>query len=191
MRWTDMTYMKFDYWKFAEELRPEYCKKIIDLAENKWIRGAILDEKNHKNHRVAWTYFTNEQWIYDIVFEYMRKANEYADWNFQIDASEALQITKYDTNGYQNYHYDGDGYTRYHRPHEELLHNKTRKLSMSIILNDDFEGGQLEFMNNPNPIEDKLGTIVVFPSYMQHRVKPVTSGTRYSLVAWFVGESFR
>ena len=103
-----MTYIKFDYWKFAEELRPEYCKKIIDLAENKWIRGAILDEKNHKNHRVAWTYFTNEQWIYDIVFEYMRKANEYADWNFQIDASEALQITKYDTNGYQNYHYDGD-----------------------------------------------------------------------------------
>ena len=186
-----MSYIAFDYWKFAEELRPDYCKKIIDLAENKWIKGEVSDEENNKSNRDAWTYFTNEEWIYDIVFEYMRRSNEYSNWNFKIDAAEGLQITKYETNGYQEYHYDGDGYTRHNMPHADLLHDKTRKLSMSIILNDDFEGGQLEFMNNPNPIEDKLGTIVVFPSYMQHRVRPVTSGTRYSLVTWVVGEPFQ
>ena len=68
---------------------------------------------------------------------------------------------------------------------------KTRKLSMSIILNDDYEGGEFEFYGHKKSIKPTKGTVIVFPSYMVHRVKPVTKGIRYSVVAWFCGEPFR
>jgi PKHD-type hydroxylase len=35
------------------------------------------------------------------------------------------------------------------------------------------------------------GSIVVFPSHVWHRVKPVTKGTRYSLVIWNLGYPFK
>ena len=72
------------------------------------------------------------------------------------------------------------------------LNGNTRKLSMSVILNSEFEGGNLEIggghLQTPSFGE---GSIIVFPSYTPHRVTPVTKGIRYSLVSWFVGPPFR
>ena len=69
--------------------------------------------------------------------------------------------------------------------------NKVRKLSMTIILNDEFEGGEFELLGHQKPVEENgMGTVIIFPSYMVHRVRPITSGTRYSLVAWICGEPF-
>ena len=73
------------------------------------------------------------------------------------------------------------------------MHGHVRKISMSIILNDNFEGGAFEFASygkeecNITPIEAKAGDIIFFTSGMEHRVAPVTKGVRYSLVNWFVG----
>ena len=76
--------------------------------------------------------------------------------------------------------------------------DKHRKLSMVIQLSDpkDYEGGILEIHANEHypPPPDELkrrGTIVVFPSFLRHRVIPVTKGVRYSLVAWIEGPHFR
>ena len=62
---------------------------------------------------------------------------------------------------------------------------------MSILLNDDYEGGNFEFrgMGEEECLEGE-GTVIVFPSFNWHQVTPVTKGTRYSLVAWFVGPPF-
>jgi PKHD-type hydroxylase len=75
---------------------------------------------------------------------------------------------------------------------------------MSILLNDgsEFKGGNLEFdFRDTNDIKDnkpltflnarKKGTLVVFPSFIWHRVTPVTFGTRYSLVMWSLGKPYR
>ena len=62
---------------------------------------------------------------------------------------------------------------------------------MTIVLNDNYEGGEFEFFLETHLIKEKTGTVIVFPSYMVHRVNPITKGTRYSLVAWFVGEPFQ
>ena len=82
---------------------------------------------------------------------------------------------------------------------------------MTISLNDgtEYDGGQLEFdFKNVSPVDEwvdekiynskvicsqifKKGSIVVFPSYLWHRVTPVTRGTRYSLVAWNLGWPFQ
>ena len=81
------------------------------------------------------------------------------------------------------------------------VRGKIRKLSMTICLSDekDYKGGEFEFQprfeENPNHIVEckevrQKGSIVVFPSFIWHRVKPVTEGTRYSLVVWNLGKPF-
>ena len=79
--------------------------------------------------------------------------------------------------------------------------NLVRKLSATVSLVDgsSYEGGDLEFsFRDSYEIIDKVcdeirprGSIVVFPSFTMHRVKPVTAGTRYSLVAWTLGAPFQ
>lgn len=79
--------------------------------------------------------------------------------------------------------------------------DKIRKISVTISLNnpDQYEGGNLEFDLGPHrpdrfhtctEIRPK-GSVIVFPSHVNHRVTPVTSGTRYSLVCWSLGAPFR
>jgi PKHD-type hydroxylase len=68
-----------------------------------------------------------------------------------------------------------------------------RKLSFSLLLNDDYEGGELEIPGSPGQ-EDVFvpvrNTAIFFPSSMPHCVKPVTKGIRKSLVGWVHGPNF-
>lgn len=71
-----------------------------------------------------------------------------------------------------------------------------RKLSMVLQLNDpsEFEGGQLQVKattDEPTTLELKRGRAWFFPSYVLHRVTPVTRGTRKSLVLWITGPEFK
>ena len=71
--------------------------------------------------------------------------------------------------------------------------NDTRKISFSILLNDNFEGGDLElykFGDKPDTMKMKKNSILFFPSFILHRVTPVTSGTRKALVGWVHGPNF-
>ena len=102
-----------------------------------------------------------------------------------------MQITRYGVGGYYDFHIDGNGFTREISNSRSATNFKTRKLSMSIVLNNDFEGGEFEFLGSETElIKAKAGTVIVFPSYLQHRVRPVTKGVRHSLVVWFCGEPF-
>ena len=67
---------------------------------------------------------------------------------------------------------------------------------MVLMLSDpsEFEGGQLEIKtdsDNPITLEQKRGRAWFFPSYVLHRVTPVTKGTRRSLVLWIGGPEFK
>ena len=119
----------------------------------------------------------------------MRSANQQAGWNFEVDAAESMQIGKYSKGCFYDYHTDGDGVTIYDEPENNWLHNKTRKLSMTILLNENYEGGEFKFFGDDEEttrISEK-GTVIVFPSYLNHCVEEITKGTRYSLVVWFLG----
>ena len=93
---------------------------------------------------------------------------------------------------------------------DPIQKGKIRKLSMTISLNDgtEYDGGQLQFDYKNVSFDEwtnekiesskvachqifKKGSIVVFPSFLWHRVTPVTRGTRYSLVAWNWGWPFQ
>ena len=68
-----------------------------------------------------------------------------------------------------------------------------RKLSITIILSDptQYDGGEFIFENGEDEIFKNQGTVIVFPSFIRHRVNSVTKGIRYSLVNWFIGPAFK
>ena len=187
----------YPYWVFENELDEHTCNLIIDLGKDKWkeariqagngVSGKGKINKEIRKTDVAWS---NDDWLYEICWHFLRTANKNSNWNFNISSCEPMQITKYEKDGHYNFHQDGNGFSRYDNPKNKFLHGKTRKLSMTIVLNEDYEGGEFQFFDDKSLIKEKRGTIIVFPSYMVHKVRPVTKGTRYSLVAWFCGEPF-
>jgi len=180
-----------EYYVFENALNERECQNFLDFANNKWedanissfSDGANTTKLFHKirKSKVVWC---NEIKLLKLAKHYADRANLITNWRFQLDMLEPMQITQYEKDGHYDFHSDGNGFSR-------TINNKTRKLSMSIILNDDYEGGEFEFLGHKEPIKPIKGTVIVFPSYMVHRVKPVTKGIRYSVVAWFCGEPFR
>jgi PKHD-type hydroxylase len=208
-----------EYYYFLGALDKKTCNRIIKSRNKGLEKGSIeegdsveiTDKEGRKSRKyehlvnkkkrecdIAWI---NDQWIYDLIWPYMEEANAQAGWGYDIKAAESAQITRYKKGGFYVFHNDGrsDNLSAYNRPQNNFLHGNVRKLSMSILLNDDYEGGDFEFaMLDPvgkkvtkTPDFNKLGSIIVFPSFMMHRVKPVTKGVRYSLVSWFLGPPFK
>ena len=193
-------YVINDWYYTVGALDKNTCDRIKNLAAHKWkkaqIDGYVLDENIRKSDCVA----INEQWLFDMLYPYMQEANEKAGWKYDIRAAEKMQITRYKKGQYYNFHKDGKGDhpSAYDKPDNKFLHGHVRKLSMTVLLNDNYEGGEFQFafykeekcgINTPE--FNKIGSIIVFPSEMEHRVTPVTKGIRYSLVSWFVGPPFK
>ena len=57
-----------------------------------------------------------------------------------------------------------------------------------VLLNDDYEGGELKIDGKDLKETIGAGNVIIFPSYMSHKVEEVTKGTRNSLVVWGIGE---
>ena len=209
------------YWYFRGVLTPKFCDEVIAYAnrqkEEMAITGGfgrekgnkplskeeIKDLKRKRNSDLVWL---NDTWIYKEIHPYVHEANRDAGWNFDWDYSESCQFTKYKLNQYYDWHCDSWN-KPYDKPNSPNEHGKIRKLSMTCQLTDgsEYTGGELEFdFRNYDPhMRDESkhriqckeilpkGSIIVFPSFVWHRVKPVTAGTRYSLVVWHLGKPFR
>jgi PKHD-type hydroxylase len=206
-----------EWFYFIGALDKKTCNKIKNSAKGKWKesvvntkKGELTDEeritgekpiyKINKKTRISDIVWTNDQWIYDTIWPVMHGANERAGWKYDIRAVEAMQITRYKKGGFYYFHKDGksDHLSAYDEPDNEFLHGHVRKLSMTVLLNDNYEGGEFQFATYnkekctiDTPEFNKIGSIVVFPSDVEHRVTPVTKGIRYSLVAWFLGPPFK
>tara|TARA_R100001244_G_scaffold110942_1_gene81990 strand:+ start:2760 stop:3410 length:651 start_codon:yes stop_codon:yes gene_type:complete len=155
--------------------------------------------KQIRNSDIVWL---KENWVYRHVHPFIKEANEKAGWNFNLKRSEPVQFTQYKPGQYYDWHCDAHT-TVYDDGHYKGM---GRKLSVTCQLTDssEYEGGELEFdyrNYSPNKRDElthvikakqilKKGSIVVFPSFVWHRVRPVTKGTRYSLVVWNLGYPF-
>lgn len=120
---------------------------------------------------VSWI---TEEWLYDIVWPYVREANEKAGWKYDVDWAESCQFTKYySPGGFYGWHNDcnSDHFSTYKKaipgitpersdgkyvdslctPYDNLF-GKIRKLSVTINLNnpEDYEGGNLKFDFGPH-----------------------------------------
>jgi PKHD-type hydroxylase len=203
-----------EWFVFDKVIDNKTCNKLKRLGSKKWEVSSVDTQKSTSAEerktgkkgdykpdpktRISDVAWTNEQWVYDTIWPFMTQANDEAGWRYEIKAAESSQITRYKKGGFYNFHRDGSGdhLSAYNNPQNAFFHGHVRKLSMSVMLNDNFEGGAFEFASygkekcEITPIEATAGSVIVFPSWMEHRVAPVTKGIRYSLVTWFVGPPF-
>ncbi len=208
--------LKQHYWFFKSVLPKHFCNKLIEYGTQQQEQVALIgsaqkklkskrylnkkDTKDLKSTRDSNVSWLNGAWVYNEIIPYIKLANKNAGWNFQWDWSETCQFTKYSKNQFYDWHCDSWD-TPYDCSEDINLHGKIRKLSVTCSLSDPstYKGGELEFdfrnsVKSTKPIVCKeiltQGSIVVFPSHVWHRVKPVTKGIRHSLVVWNVGNPF-
>jgi len=93
-------------------------------------------------------------------------------------------LTTEDT-GYQYLLYKGSEKGEY-KSHIDHMDLHPRVLSCSLILNDNYDGGDFSFFNGKHIIKKKVGSAVVFPSNFcfPHAVTPVTNGDRHAIITW-------
>tara|TARA_R100001132_G_C3245294_1_gene74511 strand:+ start:164 stop:775 length:612 start_codon:yes stop_codon:yes gene_type:complete len=199
---------KYCYWHFKNALSKKFCDDIFtyckDLKLNKGKVGKNKDmsTKDLKKVRDSDVIFLNQMWIYREFQPFIQRANKNAGWNFQWDFTEPIQFTEYKKDQFYGWHHDG-WEEPYNDPKNLNMHGKIRKLSIIAMLSDpkDYKGGELEFdlRNRTNGKPSLIlckegypkGSIIIFPSFVWHRIKPVTAGVRNSLVGWNVGHPFK
>jgi PKHD-type hydroxylase len=155
--------------------------------------GVIFADKDNlesihkvRKSKITWLQEKDEwQWLYDKFIELTGISNK-AMWQSElVGMTEKIQYSHYyGDGGHYSWHMDlGNG------------HAARRKITIVVQLSDpdDYEGGDLEFMlrADPTTVPKNKGAVVLFPSWMLHRVTPVTKGLRKSLVAWVSGPSWK
>ena len=176
-------------------------KKIEDTCSHeKMEKATIFGEEDineiEKIRKTRIHFFKKDQateWIFNKLNTTITIINE-SYYNYNLNGYKTFQYSEYhaEENGKYDWHMD-----TLHGFHEKYSKDLTRKLSVVMCLSDpekDFEGGEFQInMGNqdfPQTILMKKGRIIVFPSYLIHRVKPVTKGIRKSIVIWVVGPKF-
>lgn len=163
----------------------EECDCIIEFADRQpRHRGAMMYARpDVRRSLISWLKVSPDtEWLYAKVWSTFQAVNRWFEFEL-LGLVDELQYATYDTGDRFDWHLDtGGGQT------------STRKISMSVQLTEDtsYAGGDLEFSacSDLDP-RRRRGTIIVFPSFLSHRITPVTAGQRASLVAWAHGPVFR
>lgn len=179
---------------FYNNVLNEYeCLAVEQLAPN-LDRGTLSnDDVNNQIRRseVGWISPNKEsKWLFDRLEQYINHANENL-YKFKLTGMcEPLQVAVYEGNeeGYYDWHIDP-------LQNSSKKFGTCRKLSCSLQLTNPkkYEGGNLKIKTdfiNENQAEKSQGSLTIFPSFMPHRVEPVTKGVRKSLVIWVHGPQF-
>jgi PKHD-type hydroxylase len=180
------------YW-FENAFSSYQCASIINIGKSyPQEDGTIFADKDKtasfesvRNSTIRWIDLDDPKinWLKDELARMTLEANETL---FKLDLygfTENFQFTEYEGKGkHYNWHPDiGPG-------------QNERKLSIVIQLSNpsDYGGGDL-VINNGNPMtpDKSQGSVIIFPSFLLHKVEPLLSGTRYSLVSWVGGPAWR
>ena len=173
---------------------PEQCQMVIDAGRRqKPQKDQVgmgrkpeggLDTKKRVT-TIGWIPFKEMQPMYNQINEFIQKANRNHFGFEDIQITEQAQFTEYPEGGFYDWHMDTDVNMQHEPP--------VRKISMTLLLSPEnqFEGGDLELMAPGKRVKLKQGHAIIFASFLNHRVAPVTRGVRQSLVMWFGGEPFK
>lgn len=188
--------MRHTYYYLQNAISSEDCDKIVENHKDNTRNARIVNsdqgkeiQDNVRRSKIQWV---TDPALRDYVIQLSHKMNRSA-FGFDLWQNDYfdIQFTEYNSNdkGHYNWHIDShDG--------EDAIYEQ-RKLSIVIQLTDpsEYTGGEFQMMNSSKEYsltEAKgKGTILAFPSYVIHRVTPVTSGIRHSLVTWLTGPAFK
>jgi PKHD-type hydroxylase len=172
-------------------LTDEECNNVELLTQNIPNVDGNIDGKVYlkiRSSEIKWIWFSeSSEWLFERLDSVLTYVNENF-YNFNLFGYDFIQYSNYDAK--KDGHYD---------VHADMLYESTnldnaltRKLSACILLNDNFKGGDFElyFSSNAKIVELSKGSLIVFPSWVLHKVAPVTEGSRNSLVVWVLGPKF-
>ncbi len=180
-----------NFYRYNGAFSDEDIYAVTQLAEGSQLSpGTAGGQVNPDYRRQNITWLENHSetaWIYAKVAQMIEGANQL--WGFNLDGMrEGFQFGQYksEEKGFYDWHLDmGTGASI----------QSHRKISVVVQLSDrsKFTGGELQFMTGKSVINSEMnrGDVILFPSYMLHRVTPVTEGERYSLVLWAHGRRFQ
>jgi len=171
-------------------LTPELCDTVLDEYKNcnDWINASIKNGEN-LNTRNCQTIGIS----FSSIIEKNKEIRQKIDTYLYISASNAIKQYNNKFNrcdieqdsGYDLLKYETGGF---YITHTDSFRDRPRAISCSFILNDSYEGGEFAFFDRELVYNLKKGSCIMFPSNFMypHEIMPVTSGTRYSIVTWFI-----
>jgi predicted 2-oxoglutarate/Fe(II)-dependent dioxygenase YbiX len=167
------------------------CEAILAEFSNEeeWVKTVVNEGEIKPEIRSAETIVISYPHVIEKNLKIRAKLDKY------IFASAGLAIKKYnekfplaliqEDSGYELLRYkEGQFYTQ----HTDSFKMRPRAISCSFVLNDNYKGGEFAFFDRELIYNLKKGSCIMFPSNFMypHEIMPVTSGTRYSIVTWFV-----
>ncbi len=165
---------------------PEECWRILGYFTEPQT-GTVAGRHNPAIRRSEVQRLTpneSNRWLYEKLVQQISTINQ-LHYEFDLAGfTEPLQLTRYASGGFYDWHLD-------------LGNNRAsiRKLSFIVQLVDGatYDGGEVEIRsgNRPITLPKGQGTMALFPSYILHRVNPVSRGVRQSLVGWIGGHHLR
>lgn len=181
---TDIDQTQYQWFEngFNEE-KLEWISNLSELypfEEGSTVGG----EKEYRKSSIKWLHYDHlSSWVYDDLSEIVMEANK--KWKFNLySVIDSIQYAEYKGGGE---HYDW---------HVDIGPSIShRKISIITQLSDpdDYEGGDLQIWTGGSykTTPKVKGSCIVFPSFIMHRVTPVTMGLRKSLVLWVGGDSYK
>lgn len=179
------------YWKLNNALPLDIINDIREFCDVQNLADAEVGhnqvgrlDKTKRRTKVFWIP-KNKQFLnlYRTFFDIINTCNNEF---FQFRLHEMIENIQYSV-----YNSEDNGYYDWHT---DMGSSNNRKLSLVCHLSDpsEYEGGELQINMSGKSIDTEkgLGNIIIFPSYLVHRVTPVTKGVRRTLVLWVAGPPF-
>ena len=190
----------FPYVFQHEILSPDELKSLIEycdaqpLSDSQIVNDKTVDKRIRKSKHCFIQPKPEIAWFFERAFTTIDRLNR-DFYQFNLTGADYFQYTVYDgKKSKYDFHMDmilGE------RQNEMIPTHLIRKMSVVLFLQDqtEFEGGNFQMQTGGSEdsifnIEQKAGTIILFPSYVLHRVTPVTKGIRKSIVFWILGPTF-
>lgn len=147
-----------------------YCKNTLTLEDGKL---NISDSSSVRKSKVAFTKLDGFDFLTGLLLKEVNR--NYKFDGYQIDTDITYQFTEYQEGEFYDWHTDSGN-----------TPNAKRRISVVILLNDDYEEGDLvlKIDGEERIMDKKTGNLFLFDSSILHKVNPVKSGTRCSLVTW-------
>lgn len=172
---------------YLGKLDNEICDQVIKELSGPDLREAAMGldgvDINKLTRNTKVNFAEENYWLSERFATFAAEANKNCGWDYVVTGKENVQFAEYGPD--QHYAWHTDTFTLSGA-------DRDRKVSVVCLLNDGFEGGEFElrlYQDYVVPLEK--GTMIAFPSILEHRVKPVTSGLRCSATMWFYGPRFR
>ena len=183
---------RFQFVVYRENyLTKEECIKLRDSYDTDELvdanlAGVYTENIVNKNVRKTLNIDFHDENLFKKLNDAIKVANKQY-FNYEIESIDILRFLKYGIDSNYTWHTDiGRSET------------SLRKLTAIIQLSEenDYDGGELEF-GITNSADGSLvsgkksqGTLIIFPSFLSHRVTPIKKGFRYSIITWMEGDTF-